>query len=77
MRRTHYFSLGSLILATCVMMQVMQLNICGAGQWFTTIKDNKCDLHAGSTENASALVFISAKDYKDWLDHKMADRTSC
>jgi acyl carrier protein len=50
--------------------QVMQLNICGAGQWFTTIKDNRCDLHAGSTDNPSALVFISAKDYQDWLDHK-------
>ena len=81
MRRTRYFTLGSLILTTSLMMaqshalappsnQVMQLNICGAGQWFTTIKDNKCDLHAGSTDNPSALVFISAKDYQDWLDHK-------
>jgi acyl carrier protein len=48
----------------------MQINICGAGQWFTTIKGSKCDLHVGSIENPSTLVFISAKDYKDWLDHK-------
>lgn len=79
MRLTRYFTLGSLTLTTCVMMAqshtappspVMQLNICGAGQWFTTIKDNTCTLHAGSTENPSAFVFVSAKDYKDWLDHK-------
>ena len=77
MRRHRYFTLVSLLLTTCVATaqsppsaQVMQLNICGAGQWVTTIKDNECDLHAGSTENPSTLVFISAMDYRDWLDHK-------
>jgi len=78
MRWTRYFTLALLILNTCVtvaqspspLSQVMQINISGAGQWFTTIKGSKCDLHVGSIENPSTLVFISAKDYKDWLDHK-------
>jgi acyl carrier protein len=51
--------------------EIAQINICGAGRWFTIVKNGRCEIHAGVTVNPSWIGYMSADDYLRWRSHKV------
>jgi hypothetical protein len=50
--------------------EIAQVNVCGAGQWFTVLRNQQCETHPGVSVNPVWIGYTTADGYSRWRSHQ-------